>query len=232
MTTRPLVIVGAGGFARETAELVRAVNERQPAWDLLGFLDDDPTLTGRVVSRLPVLGTSAWVHDHPHAAVVVCVGSPRNYMSRAIVVERLGLTHDRYPQLVHPAAVVPPSALLGAGTVVHATSVFTTDVQIGAHVAVMPGVILTHDDLVGDFVTFGAGVRVAGASTIDTGAYVGSGALIRESITVGAWSLIGMGSVVTRSVPAGQVWAGVPARFMRDVESPVANPPKTLEQSR
>lgn len=232
MTGRPLAIFGAGGFARETAELVHAINDRAPTWELLGFVDDDRALTGRMVSGLPVLGTSEWVHEHPDAAIVVCVGSPRNYASRAAVVERLGLTYDRYPCLVHPAAVVPSSVLLGAGTVVHATSVFTVDVQVGAHVAVMPGVILTHDDTVGDYVTFGAGVRVAGAVTIETGAYVGSGALLREAITVGAWSLIGMGSVVTRSIPAGQVWAGVPAHFLRDVEPPVADRTKALERSR
>ena len=39
---RPLLIVGAGGFARETVEAIRAINAIEPTWRLLGLLDDDP----------------------------------------------------------------------------------------------------------------------------------------------------------------------------------------------
>jgi acetyltransferase-like isoleucine patch superfamily enzyme len=99
--------------------------------------------------------------------------------------------------------------------VLHAGTVLTADVELGAHTAVMPAVVLTHDDVVHEGVTFGAGVRVAGAVTIERGAYVGSGALLRERVVIGAGAVIGMGAVVTRSVPAGEVWAGVPARPLR-----------------
>ena len=41
VSPKPLLIVGGGGFARETLELVRAVNGG-PAWHVAGILDDDP----------------------------------------------------------------------------------------------------------------------------------------------------------------------------------------------
>ena len=49
-------------------------------------------------------------------------------------------------------------------------------------------------------------------------ASIGSGAVILGGVTIGAGALIGAGAVVTRSVPAGQVWAGNPARFFRELE--------------
>jgi sugar O-acyltransferase (sialic acid O-acetyltransferase NeuD family) len=170
---------------------------------------------GRSIHGTEVIGPAAAAHDHPDALVCACVASPDDPLRRLALVERLGLPAERYATLVHPAAVVAGSASLGPGAVVHATTVLTADVALGAHVAVMPAVVLTHDDVVADGVTFGAGARVAGSVTIGAGAYIGSGVLLRESLAIGAGAVVGMGAVVTRPVPAGEVWAGVPARRLR-----------------
>jgi sugar O-acyltransferase (sialic acid O-acetyltransferase NeuD family) len=217
MTPRDLVIVGAGGFARETVELVRAADPGGERWRPLGIVDDDPARSGSTVAGLAVIGPVDSVRDGD-AAVVVCVGNPSNFVARAMIVDRLGLDDDRYATLVHPSAVVPPTATLGAGAVLHAGVVLTTDVRVGRHVAVMPAVVLTHDDVVGDFATFGAGVRIGGGCSIGTGAYLGAGSVVRESTAIGPWSLVGAGSVVLDDVPSGEVWVGNPARRLRRVE--------------
>ncbi|GIJ79394.1 sugar O-acyltransferase, sialic acid O-acetyltransferase NeuD family [Micromonospora phaseoli] len=212
---RELVIVGAGGFARETAAAVRAINDVRPTWRLRGFLDDDPALRGTERAGLPILGAIDRLADLPDAAVVVCVGNPRDYAARQRIVHRLGLPAERYPTIVHPAAHVGAGSSLGPGTVLLAGVVLTADVTVGAHVAVMPQVVLTHDDRVADHVTLASGVRLGGGVALRTGAYLGAAALIRESVTVGEWSLVGMGSVVLRDVPSGEVWLGSPARRLR-----------------
>jgi sugar O-acyltransferase (sialic acid O-acetyltransferase NeuD family) len=218
VTPEPLLLIGAGGFARETLELVAAVNRVATRWDVLGLLDDDPRLHGARVGGVPVLGPATAAGEHPNARVVACVASPADPLRRLRLVDRLALAPERWATLVHPAAVIPDSASIGPGCVLHAGTVLTADVLLGAHVAVMPAVVLTHDDVVGDGVTFGAGVRVAGAVTIERGAYLGAGALVREHVVVGSGAVVGMGAVVTRSVPAGETWAGVPARRLRGAE--------------
>jgi sugar O-acyltransferase (sialic acid O-acetyltransferase NeuD family) len=212
VTPTPLLLVGAGGLARETLELIRAVNDVAPTWRVVGILDDDPQRHGTLVHDIRVIGSSDAVHEYPETLVTVCVASPARPAGRLALARRLNLPAERFATLIHPLAVVPRSASIGPGSVLHATTVLTADVTLGAHVAVMPAVVLTHDDHVGDGVTFGAGARLAGGVTVEDAAYIGSGALVREHLRIGARAIIGMGAVVTSSVPAGEVWAGVPAR--------------------
>jgi sugar O-acyltransferase (sialic acid O-acetyltransferase NeuD family) len=214
MTAQPLVLAGAGGFARETVGLVSALNAREAIWDLVGFLDDDEQLHGTSVGGVHVIGGIDWARDHD-VRVAVCTGSPANYTSRARVVQRLGPEPDRYATLIHPTAVLAPSVSVGAGSVIHALTVATGDAQIGGHVAVMPTAVITHDDVIDHFVTIAAGVLLAGGVHVEVGAYLGSGSRVREQRTIGAWSLVGMGAIVTRDVPPGEVWTGSPAVFLR-----------------
>jgi sugar O-acyltransferase (sialic acid O-acetyltransferase NeuD family) len=219
-----LLIIGAGGFARETAQAVAAinavaVNTGRPIWQLLGFLDDDPLLHGRRVDGLPVIGGADLVESLPQARLVVCVGKPRRYDTRMRIVERLGLPDERYATIVHPSAQISADSSVGPGSVILAQTVLTASVEVGAHVAVMPHTVLTHDVSVGDFATIASGVRFGGAVSVGRGAYVGAGALIREHVKIGAWSMVGMGSVVLRDIPAAQVWVGNPARMLREVDT-------------
>jgi sugar O-acyltransferase (sialic acid O-acetyltransferase NeuD family) len=209
---RDLVIVGAGGFARETAAAAAS------RWRVRGFVDDNPALHGTIRSGLPILGPVDSVRDMADTAVVVCVGNPRNYTARLQIVERLGLPGERYATVVHPSVSVGATCAVGHGTVLLAGTVLTADLSVGSHVAVMPQVVLTHDDLIEDFGTIASGVRLGGGAILRRGAYVGAGALIREGVTVGAWSQIGMGSVVLRDVPPDEIWVGSPARFLRSAK--------------
>ncbi len=218
---QPLLLVGAGGLGRETAELVRAINSVEPVWDLVGFLDDDPRLEGTAVATLPVLGPVA-LAEGADAAVAVCTARPAVGCSRPALVERLSLPAERRPSLVHPAAWLAPSTTMGAGCLVLAGVVATADVAIGAHVVLMPQVVLTHDDVVDDYASLASGVRLGGGVHVAAEGYLGAGALIREGVAIGSQALIGMGSVVLEDVPAGEVWAGVPAR-PRHVPVPAAS---------
>ena len=210
-----LVIVGAGGFGRETAQAVHALNECGAAWRLLGYLDDDPARHGMAIDGTVVLGGRGEIRHLPDTSVVVCTGRPDDYMSRPRIVGELGLPLERYATLVHPTAVVSTSSSIGPGCILLAHVVLTAAVRIGAHVAIMPQVILTHDDVVEDFATVASGVRLGGGVRVGRAAYVGAGALVREGCSIGTCALVGMGAVVTRDVPTREVWAGVPARHLR-----------------
>jgi sugar O-acyltransferase (sialic acid O-acetyltransferase NeuD family) len=192
-------------------------------WRIAGYLDDDPARHGAVVDGVRVLGGTGEISSMPDVFVVISTGRPDNYASRPRIAERLGLPPERYATIVHPSASVSSTSRVGSGTVLLAHAVLTAAVMVGSHVAIMPHVVLTHDDVIGDFATLASGARLGGGVHVGRGAYIGAGALVREQRSIGCGALVGMGAVVTRDVPAHEVWAGVPARYIR--EAAVANVP-------
>jgi len=54
--------------------------------------------------------------------------------------------------------------------------------------------------------------------TVEDGAWVAADAFVGPGVTVGAWAVVGARSTVVKDVPAGQIWAGNPARFIKPRE--------------
>jgi sugar O-acyltransferase (sialic acid O-acetyltransferase NeuD family) len=208
----PLLLIGAGGLAREALAAVAAVNSVRPAFEVLGLLDDDPGKHGSVVDGFEVLGPLDLARERTDAQVLICTASPARRDSRVRIARRLGFDDSRYATLVHPQASVAAGVELGAGTILLACAVITAPQRVGRFVVAMPHVLLTHDDAVADGVTLAGHAALAGNVRVGESAYIGSGALVRQNLTIGAGALVGMGSVVLKDVPAGETWAGSPAR--------------------
>lgn len=59
--------------------------------------------------------------------------------------------------------------------------------------------------------------RVEKAVIVKDNAFIGAHSIILKGVTIGENSIIGAGSVVTKSVPDNQIWAGNPAKFIRNI---------------
>lgn len=59
--------------------------------------------------------------------------------------------------------------------------------------------------------------RIEKPVVIKDNAFIGAHSIILKGVTIGENSIIGAGSVVTKSVPDNQIWAGNPAKFIRNI---------------
>ena len=50
---------------------------------------------------------------------------------------------------------------------------------------------------------------------LERNVWIGAQSVILKGVTIGEGAVVGAGSVVTKSIPAGETWAGVPARKIR-----------------
>jgi acetyltransferase-like isoleucine patch superfamily enzyme len=98
-----------------------------------------------------------------------------------------------------------------------------TSIKIGNHVNIGGGVCIYDTD----FHSLDPQVRVNPISDnankvkmpviIEDHVFIGAHSLILKGVTIGENSIIGAGSVLTKSVPANQIWAGNPAKFIRQI---------------
>lgn len=206
----PVLLVAASGLAREVLAAARA----RGGLDVTGFLDDSPALAGATVDGLPVLGPVEAAAEHPDARLLVCAGRGAARERLVARLGALGVAPERYATFVHPSVDVPAGCAVGAGTVLLAGVVLTAAVTLGAHVVVMPNATLTHDDVLEDYATVCAGVALGGGVVVGRGAYLGMSSAVRERTRVGAGATLGMGAALLSDLPAGETWAGVPARAL------------------
>jgi sugar O-acyltransferase (sialic acid O-acetyltransferase NeuD family) len=205
MSGPPLVILGAGAFAREVhAVLIHAGLDAR----LRAFVEDDAP-EGKRVHSVPVLETAAALAMDP-SSVRLCaaIGSP----ARRALIERFLARGFQFETIVHPGAWVGPGVKVGAGTVVCAGAVLDTDLTLGDHVVVHAGCFVGHDCTVGAYSTLSPHACLNGYVTLDAGAFIGTGATLLSHVHVGEGAVIGAGATVTRRVAPGVTVAGVPAR--------------------
>ena len=211
-----VVIIGAGAHGREILEILR-----QPATDRLevvGFVDDNPSLHGQTIDDAPVLGDWSWFEgiDRREVGVICGLGFSKTRKPMAEKALALGL---KFVNAISPFAVISPTAKLGEGVVIYANSTVCSGSIIGDHVAINAGVVIGHDTRVDAYGTLNPGVNLAGNVRIGEGCLLGIGCSVIQGMTIGEWSTLGAGAVVIRNLPDNVTAVGVPAKIIETRES-------------
>ncbi len=92
-------------------------------------------------------------------------------------------------------------------------------VSLGSDLTIADGVrFLTHDGGARIFRREHEQLHVYAPITVGSFVFIGVNAIIMPGVTVGDHVVIGAGSVVTKDIPSGEVWAGVPAKFIKTTD--------------
>ena len=205
------IIVGASGFALEVAWLAE-----EAGYNILGFLDDDLAKQGTQVLGKPVLGfITEWDKFREHN-FVLAIGSPRARYK--VYNKMLKMGQPNFATLVHPSVQKSSFIKIGSGSIICAGCILTVNIEIGSHSIININSTIGHECKIGNFSTIAPLVAVSGNVTLEDFSEVGTGASIRQGIFLGRGSMLGMGSVLTKDIPALKIYAGNPAKPLRDLE--------------
>lgn len=204
-----VLIVGAGGHAQVVADILLAAAENGAEQAPIGYLDDNPDLTGRSLLGLPVWGPLTELQRIAHDQLILAIGD--NAVRRRLY-RQLAAQGEHFAIARHPASIVAREVVIGPGAVLCAGVVVNPGSSIGANAILNTGCTLDHHNRVGDHVHVAPGAHTGGEVEIGEGALVGLGATILPRCRVGNWSRVGAGAVVHRSVADGETVIGVPAQ--------------------
>ncbi len=205
-----LLIWGAGGHAKVVADLARA-----GGWEVIGFLDEAPQRQGQQFYGTTILGGSRHLTEtvaDRTVQVVVAIGDNAARERCIEVARREGYT---VPVLIHPAAVVSPTAHLEPGTVVMAGAIVQADTRIGVGGIINTGASVDHDCVLGRCVHVAPGARLTGQIEVGDLTLIGVGAVVIPRVRIGRCCTVGAGAVVIHEVLNGETVVGVPAIVVR-----------------
>jgi gamma-carbonic anhydrase len=140
----------------------------------------------------------------------------------------------KYPQIHDSAFIAPGARIIGDVTVGPQASIWYNCVlrgdihriEVGARSNVQDGTVIHVEGprpetdgcptIIGEDCVIGHMAIVHGA-TVENGGFVGMGAVAMDDCRIGSGAMLGAGALLSpgKSIPAGEIWVGRPAKFLR-----------------
>ncbi|TYZ24511.1 acetyltransferase [Selenomonas ruminis] len=210
---KDLVIIGDGGFAKEVEWLVERINQKEPTWNFLGFID-------KVKNKPQVIGDDDFVLNYGHELnVVIAIGTSN---IRDKIYNRYKRNSKiKFPNLLDPDVKHSTKITMGEGNIICAGTIMTVDISIGNCNIINLDCTVGHDVHIDDFVTINPSVNISGNTHISNGCNIGTGTQIIQGLIIEHNTIVGAGAVVNKDLPANCTAVGVPAKVIKVREEQV-----------
>ena len=197
---------------------------------VLALFDNSPDALS-VVPELPVhIGKESfpiWLAGQPanqRVRGLVAIGGARG-ADRYRIQQWMTKQGVRFDPILHPTALISPSANIGAGTQLLAYSLLAADAILGEACILNHRASVDHECILGHGIHLAPASVLCGCVKIGDHTMIGAGATVLPRITIGTHCIIGAGAVITRDVPDHVIMAGNPARVIG------INPPQLPSES-
>jgi sugar O-acyltransferase (sialic acid O-acetyltransferase NeuD family) len=205
-----LVIIGASGLAREVYDLAHICYGHLPNFKVKGFLSDGPSNIHQM--GYPKVLSNVIDYEIEAGDVFFCaIGKVFDRKKTTDIIKSKG---GEFINLIHPTAIISPSAKIGKGVAVKAYSSIASDVTIGDFVYLQSAVIIGHDVIIESYCHVNSFAFFAGYVHVETLCTINAGAKLIQNVHVGSGATVGVGSVVLKKVKPNTTVFGIPAKSL------------------
>ncbi len=206
-----IVIIGAGGFAREVETLLPSFLPDTPH-HVKGFLGKDQGVpTAQDLSRR-ILGDPEDYHPQPEDRFVLAIG---NMDARRRVITALSRRGATFLTLVHPLALVAPTAVLQPGVLVYPFACVSNNAQLAMGVKLNYYASVGHDTRLGECCLLAPYATVNGFGFLEDEVYMSTHSTVAPQVRIGTRSKISANSAAMKDVPENSLVFGVPGRVVQ-----------------
>jgi sugar O-acyltransferase (sialic acid O-acetyltransferase NeuD family) len=209
---KDIYIVGAGTYGEAMCELAEILG-----YSVKGFYDEDDSKLNGFIMGVEVIGKFSELDkvEINGNSFIVAIG---NNIARLNIMTRINELGGFTPTLIHPSAIISPSAEIGIGVYIQANAYIWTKVKIDDFCIISPGVVIAHHSTVGKACLVSTLSGIGASISIGEKVFIGMGCTIVTGVNnVGENSIIGAGAVVLNDTDKNSVYAGVPAKKIRDI---------------
>lgn len=206
-----IVIVGAGGFAREVRALLDSFLP-ESRFRFRGFLGQDAGVSATEDVRDQILAAPEDYHPQPQDRFILAIG---NMDARQRVVDALLAKRAKFLTLVHPLAMVCASAKLGNGTLVYPYACVSNNATLADFVKLNYYASAGHDTVLGRCCLLAPYATVNGFGVLEDYVYLSTRATVAPQVRVGTHSIISANGAAMNEVPPQSLVFGVPGRVTR-----------------
>lgn len=212
-----LIIIGAGGFAREVYWHAQMSSGFDSEWTIKGFLDGDVKLSAEEYAKLPgdvtLLGDVDSYEIASDDVFTCAVGTPE---VRKKLIEKMLSRGAKFINIINERAKIFPAAKIGKGVIIGLNSGLSDHVEIDDFVMINNLTGVGHDVQVGKYTCIMSNVEISGGAQIGDEVFIGSHATILPKVKVENNAYVGAGSVVLKKVAANTKVFGNPAMVISD----------------
>jgi UDP-3-O-[3-hydroxymyristoyl] glucosamine N-acyltransferase len=214
--TKPLLLIGTGGYAKEVAQIAKRFDPGGTRWDRMLYVATSRAeigtelLFGRVDYCDEDILSGALTAD-----AVLALGEP--HLRVRLAARFANVPTLSFPNLIDPSVDYDPALItMGIGNVIHRNVTMTFNVVLGDFNFFNKASVIGHDTTFGSFNTVNPGASILSNTRLGDACMIGAHACVLPKTRIADRTTVGASALVRHDIDEpGHMFVGVPAQKLR-----------------
>ncbi len=209
-----LISLGGSGASRSVFQILKSSEK----FKLIGFLDNRIN-KGETIDGYKCLGefSDSLSYKKLGYKFITGIGSERTFQEKKEKISSCNLEKNDFIKILSKKSIIETnSESIKAGSLIFDNVFLGYEVKIGYLSIINTKTYVGHETSIEDYCIVGPNCTICGNVKIKSFVYIGAGTTIKDHIEICSNVLIGCGAVVTKNITIPGIYAGVPAKRIKD----------------